>query len=248
MIRIGTAGWGLPAAVRDRFPQEGSVLQRYAAVFDAVEINSSFHRPHRPQTYARWAAATPSTFRFSLKAPRAITHEARLADCADRLAAFRAEAAVLGDRLGPLLVQLPPSLGFDPAVAERFFATLRELWPEAVACEPRHAGWFTAPAEALLAAFHVARVAADPAPHPLAARPGGWPGLAYWRLHGSPRMYVSPYGSQRLTELARSLQASGAAQTWCIFDNTAAGAAADDALILQALMRGRGPSHFRPAR
>jgi uncharacterized protein YecE (DUF72 family) len=236
VIRIGTAGWSLPADVRGGFPSGGSILQRYAAVFDGVEINSSFYRPHRPQTYARWAAATPQTFRFSLKTPRAVTHEARLVDCEDRLAAFRAEAASVGDRLGPLLVQLPPSLAFDPAIAERFFAALRALWPEAVACEPRHASWFTANAESLLTAFQVARVAADPAPHPLAARPGGWPDLAYWRLHGSPRMYFSPYGPGRLSDLARSLESSPASETWCIFDNTAAGAATADALTLRALL------------
>ena len=236
MIRIGTAGWSLPAAVRGSFPSQGSVLQRYAAVFDAVEINSSFYRPHQPQTYARWAAATPKTFRFSLKAPRSVTHEARLIDCQDRLAAFRPEAAALGDRLGPLLVQLPPSLAFDAALAERFFADLRALWPEAAACEPRHASWFEPDADALLTAFRIARVAADPARHPVAAQPGGWPGLAYWRLHGSPRMYFSPYGPDRLADLARSLESSAAAETWCMFDNTTSGAAAADALMLRALL------------
>jgi uncharacterized protein YecE (DUF72 family) len=236
MIRIGTAGWSLPAEVRGRFPEASSILQRYAQVFDAVEINSSFYRPHRPQTYARWAASTPPGFRFALKAPKTVTHEARLVDCADRLAIFRAEASALGDRLGPLLVQLPPSLAFDPTVARRFFEVLRILWPEPVVCEPRHASWFAASAEALLADFQVARVAADPAPHPLAARPGGWPSLAYWRLHGSPRMYFSPYGPERLSELARRLASSVAAETWCIFDNTASGAAAADALTLRGLI------------
>ncbi|MEI9890024.1 MAG: DUF72 domain-containing protein [Caulobacteraceae bacterium] len=241
MIRIGTAGWGLPAMTRRRFPGEGTILERYAAVFPAVEINSSFYRPHRPQTYERWAASTPPGFRFALKAPKAITHGARLADCGARLADFRGQAQGLGDRLGPLLVQLPPSLAFDAATARQFFEDLRMLWPETVACEPRHSSWFGAEAEDLLIAFEVARVAADPAPDPRAAHPGGWPGLAYWRLHGSPKMYVSTYGPERLARLRATLARSEAGETWCIFDNTAAGAAAANALDLMTLISGAGP-------
>src|SRR5689334_17239458 len=111
--RVGTAGWAIPRPVAERFPAEGSGLARYAARFDAVEINSTFYRSHRPATYARWVASTPPQFRFAVKLPRTITHEARLADSAARIAAFRAEAAQLGEKLGPLLVQLPPSLAYD---------------------------------------------------------------------------------------------------------------------------------------
>jgi uncharacterized protein YecE (DUF72 family) len=236
LIRIGTAGWSLPAEVRDRFPPDGSVLERYAAGFNAVEINSSFYRPHQPKTYARWAAGTPADFRFALKAPKTVTHQARLKDTGPQLAAFRAEAGELAEKLGPLLVQLPPSLVFERAVAEAFFSDLRRLWPEAIVCEPRHASWFVAEADSLLVAFQVARVAADPAPHPLAAEPGGWRDLAYWRMHGSPRMYYSAYGPARLTDLASQIRGGPARESWCIFDNTAAGAAAVDALALRALL------------
>jgi uncharacterized protein YecE (DUF72 family) len=233
--RIGTAGWTIPRAVAESFPAAGSGLQRYAARFDAVEINSTFYRSHRPATYARWVASTPPGFRFAVKLPRAITHEARLAGAADLLAAFRAEAVQLGDKLGPLLVQLPPSLAYDPAVAGPFFDALRALWPEAVACEPRHASWFEAEAEAMLTSHRVARVAADPARHPDAARPGGWPGLRYWRLHGSPRMYWSAYDEAALGALARAIRASEV-ESWCVFDNTTSGAAAANALALQEML------------
>lgn len=237
-IRIGTAGWTIPRAVADGFPQAGSGLQRYAARFGAAEINSSFYRPHRPQTYARWGEVTPDGFRFALKLPKAITHDTRLAEPGERLAAFRAEAVLLGDKLGPLLIQLPPSLAFDRPVAERFLAELRTLWPEAVVCEPRHVSWFEPEADALLRAHRVARVAADPARHPLAARPGGWAELAYWRLHGSPRMYYSSYDAALLEGLTNDLQSSPAAEIWCIFDNTTSGAAAANALALQNLLGG----------
>ena len=238
-LRIGTAGWSIPRAIADRFPAEGSGLQRYAAGFDAAEINSSFYRAHRPEIYARWRDTTPPDFRLAVKTPRTITHYARLADYGDLLAGFVAEARSLGAKLGPVLIQLPPSLALDPIVAERFFEDLRVLFDGAVVCEPRHATWFAEEAEAMLRAFHVARVAADPAPHPRAAEPGGWQGLAYWRLHGSPRMYFSPYPEDALRTLADRLASSPAKETWCIFDNTASGAAADDAWKLAAMLKDR---------
>ncbi|HEX2561049.1 DUF72 domain-containing protein [Phenylobacterium sp.] len=235
-IRIATAGWSIPRSVAEAFPTEGAGLQRYAARFDAVEINSTFYRGHRESTYARWIAATPADFRFALKLPRAITHEARLVNAAPALGAFRTEALQLQDKLGPLLVQLPPSLVFSLEVAEQFFADLRELWPEAVACEPRHPSWFGDEAEALLRSFRIARVAADPARHPAAGQPGGWNGLAYWRLHGSPRMYYSSYADAVIAELAAQLRTVEAQETWCVFDNTTSGAAAANALALQGLI------------
>ena len=238
-LRIGTAGWALPRAVASAFPAEGSGLQRYAGRFDAVEINTTFYRPHRPQTFERWAQATPPGFRFAVKLPRAITHEARLRDAGEPLAAFIAETSRLGDKLGPLLLQLPPSLAFEPEVAERFFMNLRGLSGHLTVCEPRHPSWFGPEAEALLREHRIGRVGADPAPDPLAGAPAGWPALAYWRLHGSPRMYFSPYGEDALRRLAQVIASSGAQQAWVIFDNTASGAAAADALTLQALMAGR---------
>jgi uncharacterized protein YecE (DUF72 family) len=228
---VGTAGWAIPRAAAEHFPAHGAGLERYAARFDAVEINSTFYRSHRTSTYARWIAATPPHFRFAVKLPRAITHVARLVNTAPLLAAFRSEALQLGDKLGPLLVQLPPSLAFDPAVAEPFFRELRELWPEVVVCEPRHASWFEADADALMADYRVARVAADPARHPAAATPGGWRGLSYWRLHGSPRMYYSAYDRAALSALASEVRAA-AGESWCVFDNTTSGAATSDALAL----------------
>ncbi|HEX2205315.1 MAG TPA: DUF72 domain-containing protein [Longimicrobium sp.] len=232
--RIGTAGWSLPRDEQPRFPGEGTHLERYARRFAAAEINSSFHRPHRPATYARWRDSVPPSFRFSVKLPKTITHTRRLAGAEDLLDAFLAEAAELEDRLGCFLVQLPPSLAFDASVAEDFFSLLRERTAIAAACEPRHPGWFEAEADALLARHRVARVAADPARVPAAGEPGGWPGLVYHRLHGSPRVYYSAYGADVLDALAARLRSDEEAgrEAWCVFDNTAAGAATADALGL----------------
>ena len=238
-LRIATAGWSIPREVRDQFPEDGSGLQRYAAVFSGVEINSTFYRPHRPSTFTRWAKTTPDEFRFAVKLSKAITHEARLVGCEAPLVAFRGQTAALGNKLGPLLIQLPPTLTFDAPVAERFFARLREIWPEAAACEPRHRSWFEAGADAMLRAFRVARIAADPQPDPRAAIPGGWPELAYWRLHGSPRMYYSAYGPAYLAALKARMADSPASQTWCVFDNTTSGAAAANALSLLRAVGGQ---------
>jgi len=232
---IGCAGWSLPLSVQAQFAGQGTHLQRYASRFNASEINSSFHRPHSHQTYQRWAGSVPESFRFSVKLPRTITHDKRLVACEPLLDAFMGQASGLGSRLGCLLVQLPPSLAFDAAVAASFFEALRQRWPGAISAEPRHPSWFGPEADAVLSARQVARVLADPVRHPDAAGPGGWPGLVYLRLHGSPRMYYSSYEPELLCALASRVRLAlrAGCPVWCIFDNTAGSAAADNALRLQ---------------
>lgn len=232
--RIGTAGWSLPVAVQPAFAGEGSHLERYSRRFSAAEINTSFYRSHRSATWARWATSVPAGFAFAVKVPKAVTHERRLTDAGEALDLFLAEVRALGSKLGPLLVQLPPKLDFDPTVAATFFAELRARHGGAVALEARHPSWFDAGANRLLVEHHVARVAADPAPVPAAAEPGGDGALVYYRLHGSPRTYYSSYDESYLDALANRLRDASARanETWCIFDNTASGAAAANALAL----------------
>ena len=240
-IRVGTAGWSLPRAEQDRFPGAGSHLQRYARVLDAAEINSTFHRPHRASTYERWAASVPASFRFSVKVPRTLTHELRLAGTGPALDTFLGELAPLRARVGCLLVQLPPSLEFAPRTAGAFFGVLRRRFEGPVALEPRHASWFAPGAQRLLQAQCIARVAADPPRAPEGGEPGGWEGVAYFRLHGSPRVYYSSYEGAFLVGLAarlRARQARGAA-CWCIFDNTTLGAGTANALRLRELLAAR---------
>jgi uncharacterized protein YecE (DUF72 family) len=225
-----------------RFPESGSHLERYSATLPAVEINSSFHRPHRPATYARWAASVPTEFRFSVKIPRSITHEGMLADAEAKLDSFLAEAGALGDKLGCVLMQLPPSLGFDRDVAARFLAALRERHDGDAVLEPRHASWSAPGCEKLLQKFRIGRVAADPPRIPRGGEPRGWSGVAYYRLHGMPRVYFSAYDDAYLDRLASDLaaRADGTTRPWCIFDNTGMGAAAVNALgLLDRLERER---------
>lgn len=191
--------------------------------------------PHQRSTYERWAASTPPAFRFSVKLPRSITHTARLKGTDTLLEAFLEQVQGLGERLGCLLVQLPPSLRLDRPVADAFLRGLRERHPHrSVAVEPRHASWFTPEGDALLRAWQAGRVLADPVLHAGGEVPGGWPGLVYCRLHGAPRVYYSAYDAALVDALAARLRVAtlAARSVWCIFDNTASGAAAANALDL----------------
>ncbi|HEU5135907.1 MAG TPA: DUF72 domain-containing protein [Steroidobacteraceae bacterium] len=224
-----------------RFPPGESLLSRYAERLPAVEINSTFYRPHRASTFERWASSVPRAFRFSVKIPNTITHDHQLTNSAKLLKTFLVELEPLGSRLGCLLAQLPPSLAFDSRVARAFFTVLRNQFAGGVAVEPRHASWFGAPADRLMTKFEVARVAADPPRAESDGKPGGWPGLAYFRLHGSPRTYYSSYQDDYLDVLMDKLRALQHRRipTWCIFDNTASGAATGNALSVMERLPAR---------
>lgn len=229
MIFVGTAGWSLDTKAKSLFGDGASHLARYATRFPAAEINSSFHRPHRTATYVRWAASVPREFRFAVKLPGAITHQARLKDCESALDEFHEQVAGLGGKLGPVLIQLPPSLSFEAPIAKKFLRAIRERFRGGLALEPRHRTWSDAEATSLLRQFRVVQVEADPAPIP---RKTAYDGFRYVRWHGSPVMYRSSYDEAALKALARKLVDGD----WCIFDNTAEGAAIRNGLALRKLL------------
>ena len=230
-VYVGTAGWATPRQHAALFGPAPSGLARYATRFDAVEVNSSFYRPHRRKTWATWAAAVPARFRFSVKLPKAITHDAGLRGAGPALDRFAAEVDGLGAKLAIVLVQLPPSRAFDARVASTFFAMLRRRFDCGLACEPRHASWFGDAADALWERHAVARVAADPARVPEAAIAGGAGPWRYWRWHGSPVMYRSGYDDDALQVLRADVRARTprGARAFVVFDNTTLGHAAGDA-------------------
>jgi uncharacterized protein YecE (DUF72 family) len=236
-VLISCAGWNVPSMVGEHFsvdaPAGTSHLERYASVLPAVEINTSFYRPHLPSTYARWRDSVPPGFRFSVKVPRTLTHEARLQDTDGTLNRFLNEVRHLGEKLGCLLVQLPPSLVFDAFSAELFFDQLRMRTDAPVVCEPRHSSWFGGAAADMLARLEIAYVRADPPPvtRPI---PPGYEGLVYMRLHGRPVIYRSAYAEPFLQKLAADLAAyyRHGRKVWCVFDNTAEGHAMPNALSL----------------
>jgi uncharacterized protein YecE (DUF72 family) len=236
-IRIGTAGWVLPSASASRFPSEGSHLERYAQVFNCVEINSSFYKDPRPDTYAKWAAATPDDFLFSVKLNKYFLQEKRLVETGDRLKQTLEGILQLQDKLGALLVQLPPSLAFEEKIAAQFMKQLRKHFSGTVVWEPRHKSWGLPHAIETLSAFQMNKVLADPEPCPTAKilRPQV-ENVRYLRLHGAPVRYRSSYTEvalQRITHRIFDEPISLAEQTWVIFDNTAHAHATNNALRLQ---------------
>jgi uncharacterized protein YecE (DUF72 family) len=235
-VHLGVAGWNIRREHAHMVPADGTHLERYATLFNAVEINSCFYRPHRFATYERWAASVPDHFLFAVKLPKVITHEARLVGIVPELERFIAETAGLESNLGPILVQLPPSFAFDAAVATSFFTELRKRFEGTVVVEPRHESWFNSNVEEMLIQHRVARVAADPARVAAASEPGGYDRVVYLRLHGSPRIYYSSYPAEWLEGVARIIEEKSARgiSTWCIFDNTALGAATADALAVKS--------------
>jgi uncharacterized protein YecE (DUF72 family) len=241
LVRIGTAGWAVPRELAPATRSGQSGLERYADHYDAVEINSTFYRLPLARTVERWRDTTPAHFRFTVKVPQTITHEAGLVGARSELKSFCRLLDGFGPKLGALLVQLPPSLTFDAGAAGRFFAALNALREAPVVVEPRHPTWFGARAVALLLRHGVERVAADPARVPGAGEPTFTGAVSYFRWHGSPRMYFSVYEPDRIAALAARLRELArthpARSVYCIFDNTGLGAVPVNAQELGEALR-----------
>ncbi len=205
-LHIGTGGWSWLGD-----------LKKYAMLFKSVEINTSFYGTPKLETFEKWANSVPDDFVFSVKLFQGITHIGRLANITG-LDEFVDHMSALENKLGPLLIQLPPSLAFNGPIVARFFAALRGLYAGDVACEPRHRSWFNTAVDQLLVEYRIARVAADPWFVKEMGEPGGWDGVAYYRLHGSPTS-ETPYSTEYLRALASKLLKAKSAQAWCIFDN-----------------------------
>jgi uncharacterized protein YecE (DUF72 family) len=162
-IHVGTSGYNYPEWRGSFYPEEfpaNEMFGYYAARFHTVEINYTFYRMPTPKTTEAWKAQAPAGFLYALKAPRRITHEARLKDTsADSLAFFCESARVLGPHLGPLLFQLPPNLKCDLARFDAFLAML----PGDIraAFEFRHDSWLTDEVFARLSDHKVALCIAD---------------------------------------------------------------------------------------
>jgi uncharacterized protein YecE (DUF72 family) len=238
-VYVGTSGWSLARELAPGSSPDLSGLQRYAEYFNAVEINTTFYRRPRPSTIQRWESTTPADFRFAVKMPRSITHEARLVGVESMVREFCQLCEHFGEKLGPLLVQLPPSLAFDEGVAKPFLELMAQATRARVVLEPRHDSWFSEPVESLLSDLGITRVAADPACCPAAALPAPSRGLCYFRWHGAPKRYFSAYQPEAIALLADSIlrarvRGGGGALTYCFLDNTALGAAAVNALSLKS--------------
>lgn len=231
--RIGISGWLYPPWRGVFYPKDlrqADELHYASRRFPTIELNSSFYRLHRPPVYRGWREQTPAGFVFAVKGSRFITHVRRLNHVEDALSAFFASGPLeLGDKLGPLLWQLPPSLGYDHARLEAFFAMLPRHGSEALSLARRHERGLRMPEEmrrrrlrhALevrhpsflderfirLARVHgIAVVVSDgarrwPMIHDVTA------GFMYLRLHGREKLYGSRYGDATLDRWAACIDA-----------------------------------------
>lgn len=235
---IGTAGWSLPKELRGKFPKEGSLLERYSQRFNCVEINSSFYRDHSASTYSRWAQSVPDRFRFSIKLSQQFSHAQKLKVKSQDLKRKLSDILQLGDKLGCLLVQLPPSLEFDQKSSSRFFQSLRQIYSGPIALEPRNISWASHGAWRVLETNKVSPVIADPSALSHMGDLSRFQ-FVYYRLHGAPIRYRSEYSQDALKAYSKQIKAftKERKNVWCIFDNTMFGHAARNGLDLMGILQ-----------
>ncbi len=206
---LGTSGWDYPEWVGRVYPPHGvsDRLRYYATLFPVVEVNSTFYRLPPPSVAASWVRRTPSRFRFAAKFPQTITHDLRLVGTDEELHRFLAVLKPLRDagRLAAALLQLPPSLPFEPETVRTFYASLPSDLP--VAVEFRERSWVAEVSYALLREFHLANVIVD-GPHlPIAADVTAPFAYVRWHGHGAPLWYDYTYSAEQLAAWVPRLRA-----------------------------------------
>ena len=237
---VGTSGWLYPSW-RGAFYPPGlptrSWLAHYAGAFETVEVNSSFYRLPERSTFERWRDETPPGFLMAVKASRFITHVKRLRDPRGPVDLLLAHAAGLGSAVGPVLVQLPPTLRVDLPLLQDALAAFDGR--ARVAIEFRHPSWRNDSVFALLDGFGAAYVLADrPGARDPSPVTGGW---SYVRFHQGTRS-GSRYRRDKLARWASRLAELPAREVFIYFNNDEEGAAPRDARTLMGLLRDRGLS------
>jgi uncharacterized protein YecE (DUF72 family) len=241
-IVLGTSGWQYrdwrgvlyPAGVPQR-----RWLEHYAARFDTVELNNPFYRLPSRETFAAWRERTPDGFVLAVKASRYLTHVRRLQEPGEPVARLLSHAAGLGDRLGPILLQLPPTLTVEP---DRLAATLAAFPAgQRVVVEPRHDSWWTPRVRDLLHRYGAALCWADR----LGPVTPTWrtADFGYLRLHEGGADRWPRYRPDALRGwLDRIGETFADTETYVYFNNDPGGAAVDDAVALAGLARTAGLS------
>lgn len=234
-IRIGTSGWTYKHWQEVFYPAEcpqSKWLEYYTDHFDTVELNASFYRLPNPKTFENWRARTPDNFLWSVKASKYITHTKRLKDPVEPLKRLYDAAAGLGEKLGVILIQLPPNLVFDETLFRDFCDKLNPGIRHTL--EPRHASWLNDNAYAILKEFNMALCISDTA--------GRYPSaeeitadFVYVRLHGSQELYASGYTEDELQNWAQKIR-SWNRDTFIYFDNDFEGNAIKDAKRLKEIL------------
>jgi uncharacterized protein YecE (DUF72 family) len=237
---VGTSGWSYPAWRGGFYPQDLSRsrwLDYYVTQLPVVEVNATFYRAFQAQTYASWRERAPAGFRYVLKVPRWITHESLLQDVTDEIAAFWEEATRLEERLGLVLLQLPPSMPYDLKRLRRALLAFGD--PGCVAVEIRHPRWQRPELLDLLSGVGSIFCNTDAPDSPLTTYLTGASG--YLRLHGRRKdarytYHYSPEELQGIAAAARTLAGAGAESVYVLFNNTRAGDAPLNAGALLELL------------
>jgi uncharacterized protein YecE (DUF72 family) len=235
---IGTSGWDYDDWKGIFYPADlpkNRWFKYYARVFPVVEVNATFYSSFEDTTYLKWKERAPQGFRYVLKAPRWITHDKLLLDVQEDIENFCRSAALLGDRLEMILLQLAPHMPYEP---ERLQKAL-QAFPDTslLAVEFRHARWLTPETISMLEASGVTFCNPDSPQHKLTDHLTS--SKAYLRLHGRSRWYDHDYSLEELEWIAaqaRNLAARGAKQIYIFFNNTTNGRATANALALQTLL------------
>jgi uncharacterized protein YecE (DUF72 family) len=223
-IHIGTSGWSYRHWSGVFYPPElkpDKYLEYYQSRFSCVELNASFYHLPREITVTGWMMRTPETFVFCPKMSRFVTHRLRLKDAAGSLERFFTVFAPLKLKTGPVLMQLPPSLTYDPALTEDFFSLLTEKYTEyRFAWEIRHASWLNAGFFNLLNRSNMGFVIADSGrrfPYHEAVTAS----FVYIRLHGREQLYASDYQDHDLSLLAQKIIGwhTEKKEIWVFFNN-----------------------------
>jgi uncharacterized protein YecE (DUF72 family) len=234
-IRIGTSGWTYKHWEGIFYPSElpkSKWLEYYCRHFDTVELNASFYRLPKRETFRNWKARTPDNFLWGVKGSKFITHTRRLENPAEPLDRFYTAAVGLGEKLGVILFQLPPSFVYNENILRAFCKFLNPQVRHAI--EIRHPSWVNDQAFSLLSEFNIALCMADTA--------GRYPScevmtsdFVYIRLHGSQKLYASEYSEEELRNWAEKIDAWNK-DAFIFFDNDFEGHAINNAERLKELL------------
>jgi len=239
-VVLGTSGWDYPEWVGKVYPPRGvsDRLRYYAGLFPIVEVNSTFYRLPAPSVAASWVRRTPARFKFAAKFPQTITHDLRLVNADEELRRFLAVVRPMQDagRFVAALLQLPPSLPFEPGTVRAFYATLPKELP--VAVEFRERSWLVPESYALLREFGLANVLVD-GPHlPISTEVTAPFGYVRWHGHGSPTWYDYTYSAAEIAAWVPRVQALAerTSAVYGFFNNHFRGDAAANCRTLSELL------------
>ena len=241
-IHIGTSGWSYSDWKGEIYPKElksTDWLMKYAEWFDTTEINSSFYRMPREQTVINWAAKVPDGFKICPKISKYLTHTKRLKEPEEPLQRFFSVFGQIKSKLGPVLVQLPPSLKFDEEIAQHFFGLLKSEYKQYhFVLEVRHSTWLEQEAVDLLHQYKIGTVISQsgvgfPYTEEITSH------IVYVRFHGPAKLYDSSYSDEQLQEYAVKFKKwiKEGKEVWVFFNNTMRGHGFYNARTLQEMMK-----------